>query len=115
MGIAQTFSTPSVWRTLGQLFRLPAVFTAMSDITMCGVVAWGLGTSSSRWPSFLLLLIASSDVASVMAVVYATFLGFRAIAGVGWAMFGTVATTTMVDLPAVERRCGGYSIAPVPA
>ena len=57
-----------------------------------------------------LLLIASSDVASVMAVVYATFLGFRAIAGVGWAMFGTVATTTMVDLPAVERRGRAVSL-----
>ena len=30
---------------------------------------------------------------------YPVFLGFRALAGVGWAMFGTVATTVMVDLP----------------
>jgi MFS family permease len=57
-----------------------------------------------------LLLIASSDVASVMTVVYAAFLGFRALAGVGWAMFGTVATTTMVDLPAVERRGRAVSL-----
>jgi MFS family permease len=31
-------------------------------------------------------------------------LGLRTLAGVGWAMFGTVATTTMVDHPATHRR-----------
>jgi predicted MFS family arabinose efflux permease len=57
-----------------------------------------------------LLLIASSDVASVMTSTYGPFLGFRALAGVGWAMFGTVATTTMVDLPAVQRRGRAVSL-----
>jgi MFS family permease len=57
-----------------------------------------------------LLLIASSDVASVMTSTYGVFLGFRALAGVGWAMFGTVATTTMVDLPAVRRRGRAVSL-----
>jgi MFS family permease len=32
------------------------------------------------------------------------FLGLRALGGVGWAMFATVATTTMVNLPGAERR-----------
>ena len=36
-----------------------------------------------------LLVIAVSDVASVMTSTYGVFLGFRALAGVGWAMFGT--------------------------
>src|SRR4051794_12595089 len=62
MGNASTFSTPSVWRTLGQLFRLPAVFTAMSDIAMGALVAWSLGSSTASLPAFLLLLVASSCV-----------------------------------------------------
>jgi predicted MFS family arabinose efflux permease len=51
-----------------------------------------------------LLVIAFSDLASVMTSSYGVFVGLRALAGVGWAMFGTVATTVMVDLPAVRRR-----------
>ncbi len=51
-----------------------------------------------------LLLIASSDVACALVLVYGVFLGLRALAGAGWAMFGTVATTTMVDRPAPGRR-----------
>jgi MFS family permease len=39
-----------------------------------------------------------------MTSVYAVFLGFRALGGVGWAMFGTVATTVMVDVRASEPR-----------
>lgn len=50
-----------------------------------------------------LLLIAFCDVASVMTSTYGVFLALRALAGVGWAMFGTVAATTMVDLPAIRR------------
>jgi 4-hydroxybenzoate polyprenyltransferase len=62
MGNAHTFSTPSIWRTLGQLFRLPAVFTAMSDIAMGAIVALSLGTSAARLPAFLFLLVASSCI-----------------------------------------------------
>src|SRR5262249_27966131 len=51
-----------------------------------------------------LIVIAVSDVASVMTGTYGIFLGIRALAGVGWAMFGTVATATMVDVPAAQRR-----------
>ncbi len=57
-----------------------------------------------------LLLIALCDIASVLTASYAVFLGWRAVAGVGWAMFGTVATTTMVDLPAVQRRGRAVSL-----
>src|SRR5439155_1495502 len=51
-----------------------------------------------------LLLIALCDVASVTTSAFGVFLGLRALGGVGWAMFGTVATTTMVDLPDGRRR-----------
>jgi MFS family permease len=44
-----------------------------------------------------LLLIAACDVASSAIVDYAMFLVARACAGVGWAMFATVATTAMVS------------------
>ena len=51
-----------------------------------------------------LLLIALIDVVSVMTSNYAAFLGLRALGGVGWAMFATVATTAMVNSPAAQRR-----------
>jgi len=57
-----------------------------------------------------LLVIAVSDLASAMTSTYGVFLGFRALAGVGWAMFGTVATATMVDLPAARRRGRAVSL-----
>ena len=43
-----------------------------------------------------LVVIASCDVASVAIVRYSTFLAARAVAGAGWAMFATVATTAMI-------------------
>jgi MFS family permease len=57
-----------------------------------------------------LLLIAFSDVGSVMTSAFGVFLGFRALAGVGWAMFATVATTTMVEGPAAQRRGRALSL-----
>jgi MFS transporter, DHA1 family, multidrug resistance protein len=57
-----------------------------------------------------LLLIAVCDVGSVMTSAYGVFLGFRALAGVGWAMFGTVATTTMVAPQAAQRRGRAVSL-----
>jgi len=57
-----------------------------------------------------LLLIAASDIACVMTLGYGLFLGLRAIAGVGWAMFGTVAFTTMVDHPGARRRGRAISL-----
>ncbi len=57
-----------------------------------------------------LSLIACCDVLSVMAPTYVAFLGWRALAGVGWAMFATVATATMVAGPAAQRRGRAVSV-----
>src|SRR5213594_4240677 len=51
-----------------------------------------------------LILIAVCDVASVMTSAYGAFLSLRALAGVGWAAFSTVATTTIVDHSTSHRR-----------
>jgi MFS family permease len=51
-----------------------------------------------------LATIAACDVASAMAPTYGAFLALRALAGAGWAMFATVATTAMVDRPAPQGR-----------
>jgi MFS family permease len=57
-----------------------------------------------------LLVIAGSDVASALASRYGVFLGLRAVAGVGWAMFATVATTVMVEGRAPQRRGRAVSL-----
>jgi len=57
-----------------------------------------------------LSLIAACDVASAMAGTYITFLALRALAGAGWAMFATVATTLMVARPTAQRRGRAVSI-----
>jgi MFS family permease len=57
-----------------------------------------------------LLLIAFIDVASATTSSYGGFLGLRALGGVGWAMFATVATTAMVNLPAAQRRGRAVSL-----
>jgi MFS family permease len=55
-----------------------------------------------------LVLIALVDIASVKASRYDVFLGLRALGGVGWAMFATVATTAMVSAP--EAQCRGRAV-----
>lgn len=57
-----------------------------------------------------LLLIAVIDLASIMTSSYSIFLGFRALGGVGWAMFATVATTAMVGVSVVQRRGRAVSL-----
>jgi MFS family permease len=57
-----------------------------------------------------LLVIAASDLASVMIPVYLAFLGVRGVAGMGWAMFGTVAATMMVDRRGAGRRGRAVSL-----
>jgi len=57
-----------------------------------------------------LLLIAVVDIASMLTSFYSIFLGFRALGGVGWAMFGTVATTIMVAPQAAQRRGRSVSL-----
>lgn len=51
-----------------------------------------------------LFLIACIDVASAMTSAYLAFLGLRALGGIGWAMFGTVATTAVVGHQGSQRR-----------
>jgi len=51
-----------------------------------------------------LLLIALIDVASVSTSSFPAFCGWRALGGVGWAMFATVATTAVVNPPAGRGR-----------
>jgi len=57
-----------------------------------------------------LLVIAFVDVTSIATTRYDVFLGLRALGGAGWAMFATVATTTMVNLPAAQRRGRAVSL-----
>lgn len=57
-----------------------------------------------------LALIAVIDVASVATSRYDVFLGLRALGGVGWAMFATVATTAMVTVSTAERRGRAVSL-----
>jgi MFS family permease len=57
-----------------------------------------------------LVLIAACDIASAMTSSYGVFLGFRALGGVGWAMFGAVATVTMVDRPVARQRGQAVSL-----
>ncbi len=57
-----------------------------------------------------LLVIAISDLACAVTPIYRLFLGLRGVAGAGWAMFGTIATTTMVDRSATDQRGRRVSI-----
>lgn len=51
-----------------------------------------------------LLLIAGCDVASIAASTWMVFLAVRGLAGVGWAMFATAATTIVIDAPPALGR-----------
>lgn len=55
-------------------------------------------------------MITVGDIASVLTSSYAVFLSWRALAGLGWAMFGVVATTTIVELPVAQRRGRAVSV-----
>ena len=57
-----------------------------------------------------LLLIASIDLASAVTPAYGAFLGLRGLGGVGWAMFGTVALTTVIAHPGGQRRGRAVSL-----
>jgi MFS family permease len=57
-----------------------------------------------------LALIAVIDVVSVATSRFDVFLGLRALGGVGWAMFATVATTATVSVPAPQRRGRAVSL-----
>jgi MFS family permease len=57
-----------------------------------------------------LTLIALIDVLSVVTSRFDVFLGLRALGGLGWAMFATVATTATVSVPAPQRRSRAVSL-----
>jgi MFS family permease len=57
-----------------------------------------------------LALIALVDLVSVTTPRFDVFLGLRALGGVGWAMFATVATTATVSVPAPQRRGRAVSL-----
>ncbi len=57
-----------------------------------------------------LLVVALSDIGSVFTTDSALFLGVRGLAGVGWAMFATAATTTMIQPRAASQRARGVSL-----
>jgi len=57
-----------------------------------------------------LALIAVIDVLSIVTSRFGVFLGLRALGGVGWAMFATVATTATVGLPTSRRRGRAVSL-----
>jgi MFS family permease len=96
---------------------LQRTFSANYRMVTLIPVVFGAGKWIANLPSGYLLerlgrllmvaglgLIALLDVLSVLASRFDVFLGLRALGGVGWAMFATVATTTMVNLPGAERR-----------
>jgi MFS family permease len=57
-----------------------------------------------------LLMIAVIDVGSIATSSYQAFLVLRALGGVGWAMFATVATTVAVNVPGTQRRGRAVSV-----
>ncbi len=88
---------------------IPVVFGSGKWIASvpAGYLLGRLGRPLMIWG---LLLIALIDLASVMTSTYTVFLGLRALGGVGWAMFATVATTAMVSVPTVQRRGRAVSL-----
>jgi len=102
---------------------LEAAFAANYRMVTLIPVVFGAGKWAASLPTGYLLarfgrplmilgvlLIACVDVASVVTSSYVVFLGLRALAGVGWAMFATVAATTMVGVPTAQRRGRAVSV-----
>jgi len=83
---------------------IPVVFGAGKWLASLPTGYWLDRVGRRRLMVTGLAVIAASDLACVMTLIYTVFLGLRAVAGAGWAMFGTVATTIMVDRPAPGRR-----------
>jgi MFS family permease len=103
---------------------LQQVFSANYRMVTLIPVVFGVGKWAANLPTGFLLdrlgrrrlmaggliLIALCDVGSALTSAYGVFLGLRALAGVGWAAFSTVATTTMVDRSAAGRRGRAVSL-----
>jgi MFS family permease len=88
---------------------IPVVFGAGKWIASVptGYLLGRLGRSLMIWG---LLLIALVDLVSVMTSAFTIFLSLRALGGVGWAMFATVATTAMVNVSTVQKRGRAVSL-----
>jgi DHA1 family multidrug resistance protein-like MFS transporter len=103
---------------------LQQVFSANYRMVTLIPVVFGLGKWVASLPTGYLLdrlgrhrlmaggliLIALGDVGSAMTSAYGVFLGLRALGGVGWAAFSTVAMTTMVGHPAAHGRGRAVSL-----
>ena len=103
---------------------LQQVFSANYRMVTLIPVVFGLGKWVASLPAGYLLdrlgrhrlmargliLIALGDVGSAMTSAYGVFLGLRALGGVGWAAFSTVAMTTMVGHPAAHGRGRAVSL-----
>jgi DHA1 family multidrug resistance protein-like MFS transporter len=88
---------------------IPVVFGAGKWIASLptGYLLGRFGRSLMIWG---LLLIALIDLASIMTSTYTVFLSLRALGGVGWAMFATVATTAIVNNSSVQWRGRAVSL-----
>ena len=103
---------------------LQQVFSANYRMVTLIPVVFGLGKWVASLPSGYLLdrlgrhrlmagglsLIALGDVGSAMTSSYLVFLSLRALGGVGWAAFSTVAMTTMVGRSASHSRGRAVSL-----
>src|SRR4030095_15735497 len=72
---------------------IPVVFGAGKWLATLPTGYWLDRVGRRRLMVAGLAVIAASDLACVTTLVYRVFLSLRAVAGAGWAMFGTVATT----------------------
>lgn len=89
---------------------IPVVFGAGKWVASLPTGLWLDRLGRKRMMVAGLVLIASGDLACAMPVVYGAFLSLRALTGIGWAMFGTAATTIMVDHPTGQRRGRAVSL-----
>ena len=103
---------------------LQRVFSANYRMVTLIPVVFGLGKWVASLPTGYLLdrlgrrrlmaggliLIALGDLGSAMTSSYGVFLSLRALGGVGWAAFSTVAMTTMVGHPAAHGRGRAVSL-----
>jgi MFS family permease len=103
---------------------LQRVFAANYRMVTVIPVVFGLGKWAASLPSGYLLdrlgrrrlmagglvLIALADLGSAMTPAFRVFLSLRALGGMGWAAFSTVAMTTMVGHPAAHGRGRAVSL-----
>lgn len=102
---------------------LQRTFSANYRMVTSIPIVFGFGKSIASVPTGYLLnrigrplmgvglaLIALVDLLSVMTWRFDVFLGLRAVGGMGWAMFATVATTAAVSRPTPQRKGRAVSL-----